>query len=128
MDKLLEGWKKPKKENNLQACYYQRRHFSMFVLSVDGIIGKESLVVLATLIRIIAAKMDKPILHVTVWVNGHTAIAVTRLYSRVLRLAQSPSILRTRKPEWVAVSGLGLAQYLFHAKISSRTQTRTSLF
>ena len=36
----------------------------MFFLSVDGMMGKEALVVLATLSRLMAAKMDKPILHV----------------------------------------------------------------
>ena len=46
--------------------------------------GKEALVVLVTLSRVMAAKMDEPILHVTGWVNGQITIAVARSYYRVL--------------------------------------------
>ena len=63
MDKLLAGWEKTKKDKHGQACYDQQRHFSPFFLSVDGMMGKEALVILATLSRLMAAKMDKPILH-----------------------------------------------------------------
>ena len=50
--------------------------------------GKEALVVLDTLRQLMAAKMDEPILHVIGWANGRIAVAVARLYSRVLRAAQ----------------------------------------
>ena len=46
---------------------------------------KEALVVLVTLIQVMAAKMDEPILHVTGWVNGRIAIAVARSYSWLLQ-------------------------------------------
>ena len=72
--------------------------------------GKEALVVLTTLSRVMAAKMDKPISHVTGWVNGRVIIAVERSYSRVLRGSQYPSTLRTWEPAWALGSGLGLAQ------------------
>ena len=72
--------------------------------------GKEDQVVLATLSRFMAAKMDEPILHVKGWVNGRIAITVTRSYSRVLRGARVPSPLRTQEPDWELVFGLGLAQ------------------
>ena len=76
MDKLLAGWEKLKKYKHGQDCYNQRRHFSLFVLSVDGMMGKEALVVLATLSQVMTAKTDEPILHVTGWVNGLIAVAV----------------------------------------------------
>ena len=44
VDKLLAGWEKLKKENHGQVCYDQRRIFSPFVLSVDGMMGKAKLV------------------------------------------------------------------------------------
>ena len=65
MDKFLAGWEKTKKKKHRQAYYDQRRHFYSFVLSVDGILGKESLLVLTILSIIVAAKMDEHILHVT---------------------------------------------------------------
>ena len=58
---------------------------SQFVLSVDGIMGKESQIVFVTLSQIMAAKMEKPILHVKGWVKSRVAIAVGGSYSRMLR-------------------------------------------
>ena len=80
MDKLLEGWYNTKKEKHIQACYNQRRTFSLFVLSVDGMMGKEALVVLSTFIQLMDAKLNKPILHVTGWINDQVAIAAVRSY------------------------------------------------
>ena len=76
MDELLAGWEKLKKDKHGQDCYNQRRHFSLFVLSVDGMMGKEALVVLATLSQVMTAKTDEPILHVTGCVNRLITIAV----------------------------------------------------
>ena len=49
--------------------------------------GKEELVVFSTLSRVMAVKMDEPVLHVTGWVNFRIAISVARSYSRLLRVA-----------------------------------------
>ena len=51
-----------------------KEFFSSFLLSVDGIMGREAQVVLATLSWLMAAKMDESILHVNGWVNGRIAI------------------------------------------------------
>ena len=88
----------------------KKEKFSPFVLSVDGMMVKESLVVLATLSRLMAAKLDEPISHVTGWVNGLIKIAVASSYSRLLRGARAPSPLLTQEPEWASGLGLGLAQ------------------
>ena len=87
MDKLLAGCDKTKKDKHGKACYDQQRHFSPFVLSVDGVMGKEALVVLALLSQLMATKMDEPILHVTGWVNGRIVIKFSRSYSRLLHRA-----------------------------------------
>ena len=76
-----------KKDKHGQACYYQMRHFSYFFLSVDGMMVKEALVVLATLSLVMAVKMDEPIFHITGWVNGRIAIVLAMSYSRVLHIA-----------------------------------------
>ena len=49
MDNLLAGWEKNKKDKHGQAWYNQQRHFYPFFLSVDGMMGKYALVILATL-------------------------------------------------------------------------------
>ena len=84
MDKLLSVWEKTKKYKHGKVCYNQWSHFSPFVLSVDGVMGKEALVVLATLSRLMDAKLDEPIFHVTVWVKVGVVIMFARLYYRVL--------------------------------------------
>ena len=93
MDKLLAGWDKLNKDKYGQACCNQRINVSSFEISVYRMMGKEALVVLATLSQVMAAKMDEPILHVTGWVNERTVIAVARSYCRVISRAKSQSTL-----------------------------------
>ena len=52
---------------------------SAFVLSVDGILGNEALVILANLSRLMVEKIEEIISHVCGWVNSRIAIAVARL-------------------------------------------------
>ena len=75
------------------------RHFSPFVLSVDGMMGKDALVVLSTLSLLMATKLDEHISHVTGWVNSRIKIAVSRSYYRVLYGARYLSLLQTRELE-----------------------------
>ena len=58
------------------------RHFYIFVLSVNGIMVNEALLVLVTLSQIMAVKMDELVSCVTGWVNGWFVIAVTRSFLR----------------------------------------------
>ena len=83
--------------------------FSPFVLSVEGILGSESLVVLSQLGRVMAAKRAQPLLQVQGWVNSRIAIAVTRSYSQMIRGAQLPSTLWEREPGLEPELGIGLA-------------------
>ena len=96
MDKILARWRKIKKDNHSKYFHDQQKHVSPFFLSVDGMMGKEAQVVLTTLSRLMAAKMDEPISHVKIWVNVRITIAVASSYSWVLHGAQVPSPLRTR--------------------------------
>ena len=49
MASLLAWWETIKKDNHGKYFHDQRKHFSPFLLSVDGMLGRESLVVLAQL-------------------------------------------------------------------------------
>ena len=71
---------------------------------------KEAQLVLVILIWLIDAKMDEPILQVKCWVNVRIAIAVVRLYYRILRRAQVTITLQTQEQDWASGLGLGLAQ------------------
>ena len=70
MYKLLDGWYNQNKDNHGKHYHKQRTRFSLFVLSIDGMLGKEALVVLANSIQLVAAKMDEPILHMKGWINS----------------------------------------------------------
>ena len=81
MAALLDWWEKIKKDKHSKNCHHQWKYFYPFVLSVDGMLGRESPVVLVNLSRIMAVKMDKPISHVQGCINGRISIAVARLNS-----------------------------------------------
>ena len=57
MAALLARWETIKKDKNGKHCHDQRKNFSPFVLSVDGMLGREALGVLLPLIRVMAKKM-----------------------------------------------------------------------
>ena len=73
-------------------------------------LGKEALVVLTDLSRLIATKLEEPLSQVRGWVNGQFKIVVVRSHSRMIRGARLPSPLRDREPDCDPGSGLGLAQ------------------
>ena len=54
---LLDRWEKLKKDDHRKHCHEQQKHMSPFVLSVDGMLGSEAIVVLYNLSRLVAAKM-----------------------------------------------------------------------
>ena len=54
------------------------------ILSVDEVLGKEALVELDTLSRLMTEKMEEPISQIKGWVNGSIVINVVRLHSRML--------------------------------------------
>ena len=56
---LLYQWKKIKKGKHCNDFHDQQEHFSPFVISVDDMLGREVLVVLANLSLLMEAKMDE---------------------------------------------------------------------
>ena len=85
-------------------------NFYLFVISVDGMLGKESLVVLVNLSQLMAAKMKESISHVHDWINDRIAITVAIMYSCMIRGACLHSPLWDRDPVWESDFGLGLEQ------------------
>ena len=78
METLLYRWDKIKKDEHGKHFQDKRKHVSPFVISVDGMIGRKALVVLANLSRLMTVKMDEPISHVKVCINSLISIAVPR--------------------------------------------------
>ena len=61
--------------------------FSPFVLYVGDMIGRETLVIIPNLSRLMAAKMDEFIFHVRGWINGRISIVVAKSYLHMIRRA-----------------------------------------
>ena len=99
-----------KKYNHGNHCHEQWNFFSPFVIYIDGILGREAPVILANLSRLVAAKMDESILHVSRWINGWFTISASRSYSQIIHRARLPSTLQERETDWDMELGLGLAQ------------------
>ena len=48
MDTLFPGWEQIKRDKYERHCHEKWKHFSPFILSVDGMMGKEAQVILVS--------------------------------------------------------------------------------
>ena len=91
---LLARWEKIKKDKHVKHCNNQWKQISTFVLSVDGMISRYTLVLLSQLIIFMSDKMKELLSQERGWVNVRTDIAIVRSSSQMIRGAQLPSLLR----------------------------------
>jgi hypothetical protein len=71
-----------KKKKRIGPCLEQRRRFSPFMVSADGLLGKEAKTSLKKLSALLAEKWEKPCSQVRGWVNAchpqsHPAISAS---------------------------------------------------
>jgi hypothetical protein len=66
---LLAAHEREKKKKYLGACL-ERRHFSPFVVSTDGLLGKDAKILLKKLSARLAKKWEKPYSEVCGYVNA----------------------------------------------------------
>ena len=83
--KVLEAHEKKKKKKYLEACLEQRRTFTPFVVSTDGLIGKEAKTLLKKLSTLLAEKWGKSYAEVCGYVNARMSIAIVRATHLCLR-------------------------------------------
>ena len=91
MTSVLTRWENIKKNKHGNHCNDQWKQKFPFVISVDGMLGMEDLVVLSQLSLAMADKREESLSQVWGWVNKFIAISVVRSYSRMIRSAQLPS-------------------------------------
>jgi hypothetical protein len=84
-DKVLATHKQEKKKKYLEACLGQCHHFSPFMVSTDGLFGKEAKTLLKKLPGLLAEKWEKPYSEVCGYVNARMSIAVVRATHLCLR-------------------------------------------
>ena len=93
----------------LKPCLEQRRHFTPFVVSTDGLIGKEAKLPLKKLSALLAVKWGKPYSEVCGYVNARMSIAIVRASHLCLRGSRVPtSRMSNRRPLWDDSAGVSL--------------------
>jgi hypothetical protein len=100
---------KEKKRKYFKSGLEQRRHFTPFVVSTDGLIGKEAKTLLKKLSSLLADKWEKPYSVVCGYVNAQLSIAIVRATHHCLRgprISYQPD--EQSCPQWEDKAGLGL--------------------
>ena len=105
-EKVLQSHEKKKKY--LRPCQHQRRSFTPFVMSVDGLLGQEAKNVLKQLSRRLAVKWQKPYSRVMGIVNSRISIAGVRASHRCIRGSRTPVKLMSRQIQWEDGAGTSL--------------------
>ena len=97
-------WENINKDKPGKNCNDQQKRFSLFVISVGGMLGKEALFLLSRLSRVIAKKREEPIFQVRGWVDGRITIAIARSYSWMIRRAP-----HQQEPDWDPELGIRIS-------------------
>jgi hypothetical protein len=98
---VLAAHVREKKKKYLEPCLKQRRHFSPFVVSTDGLFGKEAKIVLKSLALMLTEKWGKPYSEVCGYVNAGMSIAIVRATHLCVRGWCIPtSKMSKRLPQW----------------------------
>jgi hypothetical protein len=88
---VLKSQEKEKKRKYLAACLEQRRHFTPFVVSTDGMLGREASTFAKRLSAKLAEKWQKPYSQVCGYINVRLSIAIVRATHLCLRGSRVPA-------------------------------------
>ena len=94
VEKILEKQEKEKKKKYLQPCLERRRHFTPFVTTTDGLMGKEAQKLVARLAARLAEKWRNPYSQVMAYLRGRLTIAILRGTSRRIPGTRTPFYLK----------------------------------
>jgi hypothetical protein len=106
----LIAHEKEKKKKYLEACLEQRRHFTPFVVSANGLLRKEAKTLLEKILALLAEKWEKLDSEVCGYVNARMSIAiVVQVTHLCLRGSHIPtSQMCNCHPQWEDKAGLSL--------------------
>ena len=93
----------------LEACLQQRRHFSPFVASVDGLLGVEARATLKRIASCLATKWRHPYSKTCGYIKSKVAITLVRANHFCLRGSQVPTqCISVQRTQWEDGAGLNL--------------------
>ena len=101
LEKCLHEAEKGKKKMYLGACLQQRRHFSPFVSSVDGLLGVEATATLKRIASRLATKWRQPYSKTCGYVKSRIFITLVCAIHRCLRGSRVPvHRISVQRPQW----------------------------
>ena len=93
----------------LEACLQQRRHFSPFVASVDGMLGVEATTTLKRISIRLATKWNHSYLKTCGYVKSRISITLVRATHHCIRGSRVPAHrISMQRPQWEYGAGLNL--------------------
>ena len=105
---ILKSAETSKKTKYLKGCLDQRRHFTPFVVSCEGMLGKEADVFLKRLSMKLAEKWHRPYSQTVSFVKTRFAISLVRAKNRCIRGSRIPTGRICHRVDWDDGAGLGL--------------------
>jgi len=106
--KVLERQEKEKNKKYCKPCENQRRHFTPFVVSTDGMFGFEARAFLKRLAKLLAEEWEKPYLTLRGLINARMSIALVRATNRCIRSSRIPASNMSNRFRLEGGAGLGL--------------------
>jgi len=100
--KAVERQEKEKRKRYCKPCENQRRHFTPFGISTDGMFGFEARAFLTRLAKLLAEEWEKPYPTVRGFINDRMSIA------RCIRGFRTPVSNMSNRFHWEEGTGLGL--------------------
>ena len=85
MESVLARHEREKKRKYLQDCLNERTDFTPFVVSVDGVLWRETTLFLKQLARHLRERWDKPLSQVLNFINTKMSIAILKASHQCLR-------------------------------------------
>ena len=105
---VIKSQEAEKKKKYLRLCLEQRRTFVPFVVSVDGIIGREGRSLLKQITLRLADKWKKPQSVVAGIVRSRMSFAILRATNYCIRGSRTPFHKVSREIQWDGGSGTAL--------------------
>ena len=93
----------------LEACLQQRRHFSSFGASVDGLLGVEATATLKRIASHLAINWRKPYSRTCGYIKIRIAITLVRATHCCIQVSRVPAhYISVQRPQWEDGDGLNL--------------------
>ena len=103
---ILKTAENDKKKKYLEACLEQRRHFTPFAVSCEGMFGREASFFMKRLAKKLADKWNRPYSNTISLLKTRFAINLVRSKQRCIRGARTSLDLISHKFDWEDGAGL----------------------